>query len=230
MHLPNTYVCIGSDTTNAALTATFFFLSHHPTILFRLTSEIRNAFPAVEDIVLGPLLSRMSYLRACIEESLRLCPPIPMDLPREVLPGGIKVGKNNDYFHPGTVVSVPTYALHHLEEYFARPFVYDPGRWLLRGADGVKDGEGVTAEILSRQRETFIPFSLGPRACIGRNVAMLELEVSVARILWMYDVRLAPGTEHLGVGREGEYKIKDNFVVTGKQGPILQFRVARDAS
>ncbi|PYH89700.1 benzoate 4-monooxygenase cytochrome-like protein P450 [Aspergillus ellipticus CBS 707.79] len=208
----------GIDTANTALTATFYFLAHHPAILHRLTSAIRTAFPTLEDIVSGPRLTQLTYLYACVEESMRLCPPVPMDLPREVLPGGLQVG--SWHFPAGTIVGVPTYSLHHSEEYFDRPFVYDPSRWLLRASEG---GEGVDTAVLRRQRKAFIPFSLGPRAFIGRDMAMLEVEVSLARALWLYDMRLAPGTEMLGVGKEGEYKIKDHFVV-GKEGPVLQFR------
>ncbi|CAI7651341.1 unnamed protein product [Penicillium manginii] len=208
----------GSDTANTALTATFYFLSHHPSILSRLTTEIRSTFTTLESIVPSFTLSAHSYLRACIEESMRLCPPIPMDLPREVLPGGLYL--DEDHFFPaGTVLGVPTYALHHDEEYFARPFQYDPSRWLLRE----NGGEGVSAEVMTHQRKAFVPFSLGPRACIGRSLAIVELEISIARVLWMYDLRLAPGTEGLGVGRDGEYKMRDNFIV-GKKGPVLQFR------
>ncbi|PYI03026.1 cytochrome P450 [Aspergillus sclerotiicarbonarius CBS 121057] len=212
----------GSDTTNTTLSATFYFLAHHPAILARLSAEIRAVFPALDDIVAGPQLAQMAYFRACIDETMRLCPPVPADLPREVLPGGLRVG--TWHFPAGTVVGVPTYVLHHSKEHFDRPFAYDPSRWLLRGSEGTRDGEGVSAEVLSRQRQAFVPFSLGPRGCIGRNVAMLELEVSLARVLWLYDLRLAPGTERLGVSREGEYKIKDNFIV-GKEGPVLQFRM-----
>ncbi|PWY76985.1 cytochrome P450 [Aspergillus heteromorphus CBS 117.55] len=107
-------------------------------ILTRLTTAIRTAFPTLVDIVAGPRLMQLSYLRACIEESMRLCPPAPSDLPREVLPGGLQVGKW--HIPAGTVVGVPAYPLHHSEEYFDRPFVYDPSRWLLRGSEGLLDG------------------------------------------------------------------------------------------
>ncbi|PYI08359.1 benzoate 4-monooxygenase cytochrome P450 [Aspergillus sclerotiicarbonarius CBS 121057] len=214
----------GADTANTALTAIWYFLSQHPSICSRLTTLVRSTFPTLESIVSGPALSSsgMGYLRACIEETMRLCPPVPMDLPREVLPGGLRVLEWE--FPAGTIVGVPTYSLHHSPEHFDRPFEYDPSRWLLRGSDNTLSAdEGVSAEVMSRQRAAFIPFSVGPRACIGRAVAMVELEVSVARALWLYDMRLAKGTEHLGVGKNGEYKIKDNFIV-GKEGPVLEFR------
>ncbi|KAE8396217.1 cytochrome P450 [Aspergillus alliaceus] len=210
----------GFDTANTALAATFYFLCKHPEVLARLTSEIRDAFPDVESIVSGPSMQKMTYLRACLNESMRLCPPVPMDLPREVLPGGLRV--IDHYFPAGTIVGVPTYSLHHNDAYFDDPFVYDPSRWYLRGSAD-REGEGVSAEVLARQREAFAPFSIGPRACIGRSVALMELEVGLARALWLYDLRLAPGMEQIGVGPHGEYKIKDDFMV-GKEGPVVQFR------
>ncbi|KAB8270076.1 cytochrome P450 [Aspergillus minisclerotigenes] len=210
----------GFDTANTALAATFYFLCKHPEVLTRLTSEIRNAFSDVESIVSGPSMQKMTYLRACLNESMRLCPPVPMDLPREVLPGGLRFMEH--YFPAGTVVGVPTYSLHHNDAYFDEPFLYDPSRWFLRGSADL-EGEGVSAETLSRQKEAFAPFSIGPRACIGRSIALMELEVGLARALWLYDMRLAPGMEQVGVGPEGEYKIRDNFIV-GKEGPIVQFR------
>ncbi|OJZ84538.1 hypothetical protein ASPFODRAFT_48592 [Aspergillus luchuensis CBS 106.47] len=212
----------GMYTTNTTLTAIFYYLAHNPAILARLSAEIRAVFPTLEAIVAGPDLSQMAYLHACIDETMRICPSVPTDLPREVLPGGLRVGEW--HFPAGTVVAVPTYALHHSEEHFDRPFEYDPSRWLLCDSKGTKQGEGVSAEVLSRQRQAFVPFSIGPRACIGRNVAILELELTISRALWLYDIRLAPGREQLGVGYQGEYKIKDHFAV-GKEGPVLQFRM-----
>ncbi|KAL9085407.1 MAG: hypothetical protein Q9159_004696 [Coniocarpon cinnabarinum] len=210
----------GSDTANTALTSIWYFLAHHKDVLVRLTASIRQSFASVEQISSGHVLSTNTYLRACIDESLRLCPPIPMHLPREVCEGGLDV--YGHHFPRGTIVGVPTYALHHSERYFDRPFEYDPSRWLAKG-EGIITSEGNSSEVLARQREAFVPFSIGPRACIGRTVALFELYVCVARVLYSYDIRLAPGTEHLGVGPHGEYKMKDHFIV-GKEGPLIQFK------
>ncbi|KAJ5797590.1 benzoate 4-monooxygenase cytochrome P450 [Penicillium pulvis] len=217
----------GADTANTALAGTWYFLGQHDSIRNRLTSLIRSTFPTLESIVSGPVLSsgKMGYLRAIIEESMRLCPPIPMDLPREVLPGGLRV--LNWELPAGTVVGVPTYALHHSPDHFDRPLDYDPSRWLVRGSDAAVGTEGVSADVMARQRAAFVPFSIGPRSCIGRGVAMAELEIGVARALWLYDVRLSPGSEGLGVGKNGEYKMKDNFIV-GKEGPVMEFRTRRE--
>lgn len=214
--------CPGSDTANTALSAIFYFLSQHKDVRDRLTSMVRSTFPDVESIRSGPLLNSMTYLRAVVDESMRLCPPVPMPLPREVLPGGITV--DGHHFPAGTTIGIPTYTMHHDGAHFDRPFQYEPQRWLIRGQDGVGDKEGRDADDVARMREAFAPFSVGPRACIGRSVALLELYVGVARTLWLYDMRLAPGYENVGVGPEGEYKMKDHFIV-GREGPMVQFKL-----
>lgn len=214
----------GAETANTTLSSIFYFLVKHPDVLQRLTDTIRDAFPDVESIASGPVLNSMVFLRACIDECLRICPPVPMPLPREVLAGGIVI--DGHYVPQGCTVGVPTYTLHHDEDYFDNPFEYNPNRWLVHGTHGVFDGEGRTAGQVAKARQAFAPFSVGPRACIGRSVALLELYIGVARTIWLYDIRMAPGSENVGVGRGGEYKTEDHFVVH-KQGPILQFRKAK---
>ncbi|KAF2150162.1 benzoate 4-monooxygenase cytochrome-like protein P450 [Myriangium duriaei CBS 260.36] len=214
------------DTTHTALASTLYFLVHHPDILARLTSSIRQNFDSVENIVSGATLSSNTYLMACIEEAMRLCPPVPTLLPRSVCSGGFQV--LGHHFDEGTVIGIPTYALHHHRDYFDRPYEYDPLRWLVK--EGTSDsGEGNSPEIIARQRQAFAPFSAGPRMCIAKNVALLELQLNLARVLFMYDIRMAPGTEHVGLGPHGEYKIKDHFVVA-KEGPVLQFCPSKIAS
>lgn len=81
------------------------------------------------------------------------------------------------------------YALHRNEWYFAAPEVYDPHRWL-------RDEEEV-----SRAKNAFVPFSVGPRTCLGKGLAYAELMVGVARLLWRYDLRLPEG----GQAARGEF-------------------------
>ena len=152
---------------------------------------------------------------------MRLAPPLPTLLPREVLSGGLHT--ENYFFPAGTIIGVPIYTLQHNEEYFDQPFTYNPSRWLLHGSPGTREGEGVTADSLEQQKKAFVPFSTGPRVCIGRNLALMELEIILARVLWLYNIRVECGKEYLGVGREGEYKIRDHFAAS-KDGPVLQFQ------
>ena len=207
----------GSDTTSTAFAACFFYLLHNASCLERLSSEVRSSFADVEDIVLGPQLTSCRYLRACIDEAMRLAPPVPALLPREVLNGGMTI--DGHYFQEGTVVGVPTYAIHRKADYFPDPLAYKPERWLI---DGQTDKPNVTAESLALAQSAFCPFSIGSRGCIGKGVAYLELSIALARALFLYDMRLAQGQD-VGRGPDGQYELSDIFVAR-KNGPIVQFR------
>ena len=145
---------------------------------------------------------------------MRLCPPVPSLLPREVLAGDIDV--DGVRFPAGTVVGVPIYALHHNAEYHPDPFRFDPTRWM--GDDEKASGQGLDA--LHKAQSAFCPFSVGPRGCIGKGVAYLELTVALARTLWLYDLRLVG---EKGMGPDGQYEVRDIFVAE-KEGPLVQFR------
>ena len=202
----NVLLIAGSDTTSTALSATFFYLLHFPKCLNKLTEIIRDSFDNVEDIVSGPKLNGIKLLRACIDESMRLSPPVPGLLPREILTGGMTV--DGIHFPAGTVVGVPIYALHHNPEYHHEPFEFDPLRFMF-------------GDQIDLTQSAFSPFSMGPRGCIGKGVAYLELSVALARTLWLYDMKLVDS--FFGAGPDGNYALKDIFVAE-KKGPLVQFK------
>ncbi|KAF2642295.1 benzoate 4-monooxygenase cytochrome-like protein P450 [Massarina eburnea CBS 473.64] len=219
----NLLIIAGSDTTSTAMAGTFFYLAYNITALQKVCKEIRETFSDVEEIVTGPILSGCSYLRACIDETMRMTPPVAGALPRQVLPGGIDI--DGHHIPAGVDVGVPHYAIHHNPDYYPRPYDYVPERWLSDAS------VNPLHEKLSDAHAAFCPFSIGPRGCIGKGLAYVELTVTIARVLFLYDLKLAPGTtvgagnKDLEVGRTRttEYQIEDRFAST-KDGPILQFR------
>lgn len=223
-----TLIVAGADTTSTCLASTFYYLTRpeNKTCLGRLTQEVRSAFPGedIEQIRSGPILNQCLYLRACIDEALRMSPPVPALLPREVLQGGMDI----DGYHvpEGVDVGVSCYALHHNEEYFESSFNYKPHRWL--EASEVID-------ILSKedwdnrllvQQQAFQPFLLGPRVCLGKNMAYMEMLSILARAVWMFDIENADKDGGVGKGENGDFKLFDQFTAD-RDGPILRF-VARD--
>ena len=214
-------IIAGSDTTSTAITATIFYLLHYPAAYARLGAEIRNAFHNVESIRLGSQLNRCKYLRACLDEALRLSPSVGAILPREVLRGGMVV--DGTYFPSGTDVGVSAYSLHHDESIFPCAFTYRPERWL--------EEEGFTQDDVTRAHTGFCPFSIGRTSCIGRNLAYAEMSLTVARMIWLFDMQLAPGATEgeggPGLGswrtRRNEFQLYDHFTSTHR-GPIVQFK------
>ena len=221
----------GSDTTATAISATFFYLSRNPECLAILTQEVRSAFPDVESIRQGYALHSCTYLRACLDEAIRMSPPIPGVLWREVVAGGISIRRSDnneeaDHFPAGLDLGTGIYAIHHNRIYFPAPFTYQPTRWL---------SPHTPPDRVALARSAFMPFSSGSRGCVAKPLAYLEMSLAVARVVWLGDMRVA-GTEgeggsrmwkDRGYERKGEYQIKDQLT-SWKEGPVLEFRSRED--
>ncbi|OAX82260.1 hypothetical protein ACJ72_03383 [Emergomyces africanus] len=221
-------IAAGSDTTSIAISAIMFHLSRHPEVLDKLTSIIRATFSS-PDVIQAKALNNIPYLRACLDEGMRLSPVVPSHLPRQVLPGGLTIDEH--HFPAGTVVNTPPYTINHNEEYYPEPFSYRPERWIVD--PNAQDGDISSESRVAVARSAFTTFCLGPRGCAGKRFAYLELGHVFARLLFSYDIRVSPTNEGLGAGnpkhehegrrRPDEYQLEDYFLVT-RDGPLLEFR------
>lgn len=106
------YCPVNSDTVTLSLQALFYELSTHQNAQKKLQKEIDEHF-SEHDEADPVLLAKLSHLQACINESLRLWPPVPSGAQRVTPPEGLQVG---DTFLPGDtlvqVPQVPTYHMH----------------------------------------------------------------------------------------------------------------------
>ncbi|CCT63358.1 related to cytochrom P450 [Fusarium fujikuroi IMI 58289] len=217
-----TLVAAGTDTSSSTLAATLFYLSRNSKCYSRVSEEVRNAFSSHQDIKIGPELNSCVYLRACIEETLRMSPPVGAALWREIGPGGMNIGPLT--LPAGVDVGTGIYSLHHNAAYHPEPFKYLPERWLV--------GEGSsTSESVELARSAFAPFSRGPRSCVGKGFAYHELTLTIAHILHRFDFSATEEDFALRHGSEGpgginEFLLHDH--VTGaRSGPLLQFSMRR---
>ncbi|KAJ5748313.1 uncharacterized protein N7511_010009 [Penicillium nucicola] len=209
----------GSDTTSAAMSGTLFLLGHHPAALARLTEELRVTFSNEDEIHLGQQLNSCKFLQACINESLRLLPSVPNSPPRVVQEGGIQI--DQEFIPAGITVGTSIYTLQRNPKYFSSPNEFHPERWLTNSKDGNGD------EIMNSSREGFCPFSYGPRSCVAWRLAWTELNVTIARMLFRYDMRLAPSSSCCGGTRNDcQYPFK-SFITATVEGPWVQFRPGR---
>lgn len=216
-------IMAGSDTTAITICGLFFYITRNSRVYSKLANEIRSTFKSVDEIRGGTGLSSCQYLRACIDETLRMCPIATSELQREVLPGGLKV--NGEIIPEGVQIGTSTWSLHHNEDCFIDAYLYRPERWI---AD---NQTGVTVENVAQARSCWYPFSAGPGNCVGKNLAMLELMITVARTLYQMDVRMPPGSTlgegapHLGWGRRSRnnFQLRDAYVSL-RDGPTVQFK------
>jgi cytochrome P450 len=218
-------------TTAGTLTAIFFYLSRHPSAYTHLASAIRTTFPSAEAIQSGPLLASCTYLRAVIDECLRLSVPTTSMPWREIAPEPAPPTTPNPptkpfvvdghVIPPGTMMVVNTYCIMHNEDYFPDAFAFKPERWLDGGSD-------------KAARRAFVPFGTGEATCLGKGMAYLETSLVVAKTLWHFDFARAPGEAgKLGGGwpggkdkaraRADEFQLYDG-IVSDHDGPNLVFR------
>lgn len=187
-------IAAGADTTSLTLAAAFFYLLHNPRVMDNLVKEIRSTCSSKDlDTIAPSWLIRLPYLRAVIDETLRLCPPVPSLLPREVLRGGAVIGSH--YIPEGTIVGVPAYAIHRNPDYFPDPDRFYPERWIVSESGDAT--QSASPDIprnnysVSVAREAFVAFSQGSRGCIGRQLAYYELHTTLAMTLSRFEIRLA---------------------------------------
>ncbi|KAL2825528.1 benzoate 4-monooxygenase cytochrome P450 [Aspergillus pseudoustus] len=150
----------GSDTTSVIMAGFFFYTVRTPQVYCRLVNEIRATFAAsIDEIKDGQKLMSCQYLRACVDEAMRIASAGSTELPRTVRPGVIIVDGN--YIPEGTTVDV-----------------YRPERWI------VDEATGVTSDDVAKARSSCLPFAAGPTSCAGKNFALLELYTTIAMTLW----------------------------------------------
>lgn len=152
-------------------------LLDHERVRTKLIKEVREQFKTPEEITITGA-NQCKYLLACIEEALRVYPPSPQPHQRIVPPGGAVL--NGEYVPEGVAVAVPIYAASRSPQNWVEPDSFIPERWL-----------GEYPKFNDDRREASQPFSYGPRNCIGRNLAYVEMKLITARLLWHFDIENA---------------------------------------
>ncbi|KAL8645262.1 MAG: hypothetical protein Q9210_006809 [Variospora velana] len=182
----------GPDATASSMSAALFHITRNGEVYRKVVQEVRSAFASAQEIMPGHTLSRCRYLRACIEEAQRRNPANGSALWREVDAGGANIA--GEQLPAGVDVGVPIYAIHHNELYYPDPFGFKPERWEVGGT--------IAKAELDLAKSAWNLFSLGPRGCVGKAAAMLQLTLTLARIYWQFDVRAPrdPQLAALGCG------------------------------
>jgi len=166
------YTILCQESVASALLWAVFLLGCHPDVSRRAIAEIdatlNDAPPRLED------LKKLDYLDRVVKETLRLFPPSPFGLryaADDCALGGHELPK-------GTGIFFSSYVTHRMPDIFASPLAFDPDRWT-HANPGICE---------------YLPFGAGAHACIGQQLAMMELKVILAMILQRFRPRLAPKT------------------------------------
>lgn len=163
---------VGTDSTATAVRCTLYYIVTNPRIYTRLQQELDTALSTLSRPVTADAEARqLPYLQACIQEGLRIWPPVASLIYKVAPPEG-------DFYEGrlipgGTRIGYSAWALHHSKEmYGADADVYRPERWLEAGE-----------ETLNRMRRSVeIVFGTGKYGCLGKTIAFLELNKVFAEV------------------------------------------------
>ncbi|USP80045.1 cytochrome p450 monooxygenase [Curvularia clavata] len=169
------FLVAGSETTATALSGFTYLVLRHPDIHAKLVHELRSSFTSLGDINVEKV-GKLEYLTACIQEALRMYPPVPTGFPRIVPEGGGEI--SGHYIPGGTSVYISQLAAYQSERNFKDASKFVPERWI--GA----------SEYDADKKEAYNPFSFGPRNCLGKNLAWAELRLIIAAIFFAFDLEL----------------------------------------
>lgn len=179
---------------NSAITTawTLLYIHDNPKILERAKHEVAQVYKDSGGKLDYKTLNTMTFLKACVKESLRLRPPLVILM--RTLQSQINVCGYN--VAPGTVVVTCPPVSHRIESIYPDPETFNPDRWLER-------------DEKSLPQHSFIAFGDGPRRCLGEHFGNLQIMMIVAHCLQNYDLRLVngcPGASFQGmvVGPEGD--------------------------
>ncbi|KIJ13434.1 hypothetical protein PAXINDRAFT_170499 [Paxillus involutus ATCC 200175] len=166
----------GRDTTAGTLTFIIYFLSTHPQVLARLRDEIMtNIGPTNRPTHAS--IREMKYLRAVINETLRLFPPVPLNIRQSIkattLPSSDPLGRPH-YVSANTPVSYSAFIMHRRKDLWGPDAEeFDPDRFL----------DHRLHKYLTPQPFIFLPFNAGPRICLGQQFAYNEISFMLIRLL-----------------------------------------------
>ncbi|CAG8255281.1 unnamed protein product [Penicillium salamii] len=171
-----TFIDAGVDTAGRTLAAAVYFVLRDRTVQRKLQEELDSLSVwdsgNTEQIVRS--VGKLPFLNAVIKEAHRIWPSLPGPLPRVVPPEGLQVGS---YFIPkGTIISATHHSMHFDEDVFPEPSEFMPERWL-------RDNRTDLDRYLT-------PYSRGSRACIGINLAQMELQLCLAILFYHLDMEL----------------------------------------
>uniref|UniRef100_A0A182RDP0 Uncharacterized protein n=1 Tax=Anopheles funestus TaxID=62324 RepID=A0A182RDP0_ANOFN len=172
----DTFMFEGHDTTTSGISFTILQLAKHQDIQQKLYEEIDTVLgeDARSIILTNSLLQELKYLDLVIKESLRLVPPVPF-IGRKLLED---MEMNGTIIPAGTTLSLNIFCLHRNPEVFPDPEKFIPERFS-------------DENEIKRGPYDYIPFSAGSRNCIGQKYALLEMKVTIVKLLASY--RILPG-------------------------------------
>ncbi|CAO1376199.1 unnamed protein product [Diamesa serratosioi] len=185
----------GHDTTAAGSSFFLSLMGVHQDIQDKVVEELDQIFGDSDRACTFQDTLEMKYLERCMMETLRMYPPVPI-IARQ-MQEDLKMSSGDYVIPKGATVIVATYKLHRLESIYPNPDKFDPDNFL-------------PERQANRHYYAFVPFSAGPRSCVGRKYAMLKLKVILSTVLRQFRV-------HSDL-KEEDFRLQADIILKREEG------------
>ena len=208
-------LCLGRDTTAQSLTWTFYLLMRHPAARRMISSELCSTFPEAEDELLLTFDAvqppSLPYIAAVFNESLRMYPPVPVELKESTAESTFPDGT---WLPKGSVVLWVPWAMGRSKNIWGDDAdEFRPERWL------IAEGKGEALSLKTMSAFAFPVFNGGPRACLGKRMAELLAVHVIASLIWKYDFEEVYDKE-LTVGENPKERKSQNSLTLPMEGGL----------
>ncbi|KAG5314296.1 C4G15 protein, partial [Acromyrmex insinuator] len=197
----------GHDTTAAASSFFLSIMGCHPDIQEKVIQELDEIFGDSDRPATFQDTLEMKYLERCLMETLRMYPPVP------VIARTIKTDLklvSGDYTIPaGSTVIVTTFKMHRQPHIYPNPEIFDPDNFL-------------PEKTANRHYYAFVPFSAGPRSCVGRKYAMLKLKIILSTIMRNYRVKSDI--------KESDFRLQADIILKRSEGFKIKLEPRKQAA
>lgn len=197
----------GHDTTAAASSFFLSVMGCHPDIQEKVIQELDDIFGDSDRPATFQDTLDMKYLERCLMETLRLYPPVPI-IARKINTD-LKLASGDYTIPAGTTVIVTTFKMHRQPHIYPNPEVFDPDNFL-------------PEKTANRHYYAFVPFSAGPRSCVGRKYAMLKLKIILSTIMRNYRVKSDI--------KEGDFRLQADIILKRAEGFKIRLEPRRQAA
>lgn len=174
------FIIAGSDSIATALAGVTWYLLKYPKVMQKLREELDQAFHTEADITVQNA-EQLPYLAAVMDEAMRIYPVALAGQASIIPPEGDDVAGH--WLPGGTGVCMNQYAVYRSATNFTEPDLFAPERWL---------GD---ARFAADKKDAFHPFSMGARNCIGKKIGLAVPLLTLAKMMWHFDMELSTETD-----------------------------------
>ncbi|CAH1760283.1 7200_t:CDS:2 [Entrophospora sp. SA101] len=192
-----TFLIAGHETTGVMMTWGLYYLSKDQEIQDKLREEIVKEFPNKDSELNFDQINSMEYLNAVCKEILRITPPaVTRSTNEDVMIDEYLIPKNTPIF-------IPFYQIHHLASIWGDDVEkFNPSRWF-------------TEKVKGLSRYNYLPFSAGPKSCIGSKLALNEAKIILCNLLRNFRFHEVEG-----------FKVASKITITLRPDPTVKLWVS----